>query len=121
MDRTGSMELWPKLLAGVVPGKMTVRQWCEEQGVSLNEYYYWRRRIRAVAAANPPKARPLSSEGRAWLTVQIDEPIVAPVAPSRLSVCITLEGYPGAAIDVVPGFDPSLLRAVVEALRSRSC
>ena len=116
MDSTGTVQLWRKLLASVVPGEMTVRQWCEGQGVSLHQYYYWRRRVTALAEAKTQEAHPPTAGKHAWLPVEIAEPTAAPVAPSRLTVCIA-----GAAIDVAPGFDPSLLRAVVEALGAQPC
>jgi hypothetical protein len=121
MDNTGSIALWRRLLASVVPGEMTVRQWCEKQGVSLHQYYYWRRRIAAAEDEKTAEGGPSSRNARAqpWLSVEVAEP--ASAASGEITVRITLEGYPGASIELQPGFNPVLLRAVVRALATDAC
>lgn len=86
---------------------MTVRQWCDQQGITEHQYYYWRRRIAAVADEK-------SAEGR-WLAVKVTEP-AAPNVPGGLIVRIA-----GAAIELQSGFDPIMLRAVVRALAAEPC
>jgi hypothetical protein len=118
MDKTGSIALWRKLLSSIAPGEMTVRQWCDRQGVSLHQYYYWRRRIAAVADEKTAEAKPSSRNARVqpWLAVEVVEPMAAPATSEKLTLQIA-----GAAIDLQPGFDPSLLRAVVRALGADPC
>jgi hypothetical protein len=121
MDRTGSIGLWRRLLSSVVPGAMTVRQWCDEQGVTLHQYYYWRRRVAAVADEKTAEGRPSSPRVQSWLAVEVLEPAPIPAPCGGVTVRVTLEGYPGAAIELQPGFDPTMLRAVVHALVVGPC
>ena len=100
-------QVWRKRLDDFAQSGLSVRKWCEAHGCSKNQYTYWRRRL-----ANSDSAR----AGSAWLPVQIIEPAPAPASLARLTVRIA-----HAAIDVEPGFDPALLRAVVEALGTLPC
>lgn len=99
-------DLWRQRLADLSQSGLSVRQWCEHNGVSKSTYGYWRRKL---AEANSTQ-----SEGRGWITVAHDRS--APTASRGLTVRIA-----GAAIDVETGFDPSLLRAVVLALGNERC
>jgi hypothetical protein len=108
VNNTGSLEVWRRLLSTVVPGEMTVRQWCDQQGITEHQYYYWRRRIAAAADEK-------TAEGR-WLAVKVTEPTPAPTVPGGVTVRIA-----GAAIELQSGFDPSMLRAVVRALSADPC
>ncbi len=108
MSDNGTAYVWRRLLDNFTPGEMTVREWCDREGVSLHQYYYWRRKL---AAANTGK-----SQNGQWLAVKVLDPTPNPPTPSKLTVQIA-----GAAIDLQPGFDPALLRAVVEALGAQPC
>jgi hypothetical protein len=121
MDRTGSVALWRRLLASVVPGEMTVQQWCEQQGVTHHQYYYWRRRVAAVTDEKTAEGRSSSARVQPWLPIEVVEPTAVPTPSGGVTVRITLEGYPGAAIELQPGFDPTMLRGVVHALATGPC
>jgi hypothetical protein len=116
MDRTGSISLWRRLLASVVPGEMTVQQWCEQQGVTQHQYYYWRRRVAAVADKTTTDGRPSSARVQPWLAVEVVEPAAIPAPSGGVTVRVA-----GTAIELQPGFDPALLRAVVHALATGPC
>jgi transposase-like protein len=116
MDRTGSIKLWRRLLASVVPGEMTVQQWCEQQGVTQHQYYYWRRRVAAVADEKTAEGQPSFARVQPWLAVEVVEPTSVPTPSGGVTVRVA-----GAAIELHPGFDPAMLRAVVNALAVRPC
>ena len=102
MSEGGRLEEWRRRLEGFVPGEMSVRQWCQRQGVSEYQYHYWRRRV----AADPRDG--------GWLCVDV---VQAPASGSGGgSVHVA-----GATIQVQAGFDPAMLRAVVRALQAPSC
>ena len=94
---------WRERLEDYAQSEMTVQEWCDFNGVSTHQYYYWRRRLAAPAPKTAAKG--------GWQTVNIVDPPPILSAKSRISLHIA-----GAAIEVAPGFDPSLLRAVVSAL-----
>ena len=108
MAREELAKIWHKRLDDFAQSGLSVRKWCEVKGVSKYQYTYWRRRL-----ADPGTEK---STEAGWLPIQIVEPAPVPVSPARLSVRIA-----HAAIDVEAGFDPALLRAIVEALGGQPC
>ena len=100
--------VWRRLLERFTPGEMTVHEWCDQQGVSTNQYYYWRRRLKAANTATP--------QNENWLAVEVLDPTPIPTTPSGVSVRIAV-----AAIELQSGFDPAMLRAVVAALGGQPC
>jgi transposase-like protein len=104
MSDNGTANVWRRLLESFTPGEMTVREWCEQQGVSEHQYYYWRRRITA-----PPK--PTAAPETQWIAVEVSAPAPVPTNSSGLTLRIA-----GAEIQIQSGFDPILLRTVVHAL-----
>ena len=101
-------EVWRERLGDLAQSGLSVRKWCEVNGYSKSQYTYWRRRL-----ANSDTAK---TGGAAWLPVQVIAPPPSPASPALLTVRVA-----HAAIDVEPGFDPALLRAVVHALRTLPC
>ena len=102
------LEEWCKRLGGFVPGKVSIRQWCRQHGVSEFQFHYWRRR---VAASTPAR-----TEGAGWLAVDVREDTPRPATTGGVSVRVA-----GATIEVEAGFDAGMLRAVVAALQAPSC
>lgn len=93
---------WRIRLEDFAESEMTVQAWCDFNRLSTHQYYYWRRRL----AAKTDKAA-----NARWMAVDVlDTPPVS-TPPSAITLHIA-----GAAIEVSPGFDATLLRAVVGAL-----
>ena len=93
---------------------MTVQDWCGFNRVSTYQSYYWRRKIAAadIAKTEPPAAS--TAQTHSWLAVgPVDN---EPTPPGGLTVRIA-----GAAIELQPDFNPTLLRAVVRALATGLC
>ena len=99
-------EQWRERLASCSSSGMGVGEWCAQHLVSEHQYYRWRRRL-----AGPP-SRPAQEKHTSWVALG-----VAPDAPA--SVITVRIGK--AVIDVQPGFDPALLRALVSALEASPC
>ena len=109
MDRAALRQVWRKRIDDLVRSGLSVRAWCERNGVTRNQTRYWQRQF-AERDSDPD-----TSNGQ-WLPVEIIDHIPSPSRTSRLTVRIA-----GAAIDIEPGFDPVLLRSVVSALGSQPC
>ena len=99
---------WRERLQDYAQSEMTVREWCDFNGVSTHQYFYWRRRLAGATAKTG--AYP------AWQSVDILDPLPLSTAQASLNVHIA-----GAHIEVTPGFDPALLRAIVAALGTPAC
>ncbi len=93
---------WRERLERFAAGRQTVDDWCAREGVTPHQYRYWRRRLNGAPL--------LGADGGPWVALNVREP-----DPSCSGSGITLR-IAGAAIDVNPGFDPALLRGVVQAL-----
>ena len=109
MTDTALHEAWRKRLEGFDDSGMTAQRWCDKNGISLDRFYFWRRRFRD--ATQPPAAQP-----NGWAVLQIAPSAAPPAAPGAIAVRIG-----AVSIEVQPGFDPHHLRAVVRALENSPC
>ena len=110
MSKAGKREEWVGRLASYEGGGLSQRQWCEENGVPLHQFAYWRGRLKQQAEGQVTPAgwcavaiQGKSSDGR------VDSRGIA--HQSGLTVLVG-----SAAIHVERGFDAGLLREVVRAL-----
>jgi len=99
---------WQERLDDFAESQTTVQEWCDFNGVSIYQYYYWRRRL---AAANSQQ-----SANPTFLALDVVDTAPLPTASGGITIRIA-----GAAIEVTTGFDPAMLRAVVGALATPSC
>jgi hypothetical protein len=108
MSREGLSSLWRERFERFAADKQNIGAWCEAQGVAVHQFYYWRRRL-----ATAPQT---SDNAGAWCVVDFVE--TAPPAASTAGITLHIGS---ASIDLQVGFDPSLLRAVVQALETNPC
>jgi len=96
---------WMERLADYRASGLTMRAWCEERQVSFHKLRYWLRTTKrnesvpAVAASFVPLAVSEAAETGALLVVRVGE----------------------TRIELEPGFNPQLLRDVVQALKGLAC
>ena len=107
MSRQELAQEWKERLEDFSLSEMTVQQWCDFNGVSPYQYYYWKRRLAITLKDN--------SQIPHFLALGV---VSAP--PPQASGGVTIR-IAGAAIEVVAGFDPDTLRAVVYALAAQPC
>lgn len=107
MSRQELANEWKERLEDFSLSEMTVQQWCDFNGVSPYQYYYWKRRLASTQKDNTqiPHFLPLG---------------VLSATPSKDPGGVTIR-IAGATIEVAAGFDPHRLRAVVEALGTQPC
>ena len=98
---------WRDRLEDFALSEMTVQQWCDFNALPVHQYYYWRRRL-----ANPKTDH---NDNPTWMVLSVVEPAPLPTLPG-----LTLH-IAGAQMQITPGFDPALLRAVVGALATPAC
>ncbi|MCX6382349.1 MAG: IS66 family insertion sequence element accessory protein TnpB [Armatimonadetes bacterium] len=99
---------WRERLEDFAQSEMTVQAWCDFNRVSLHQYYYWRRRLKASETNHATNG--------SWMSVSVVDTPPIPTTPNRVTLRIA-----GAEIEVTPDFDPRLLRAVVQALAVEPC
>jgi len=105
------------LLQGPGPGQ-TIRAYCEQVGVSEQNFYRWRQRL-----ADPTRAeRPITARRRRRPELQ-DAPLFVPVevahTPTPNSIELILKN--GQVVRVLPGFDAATLAQLVAVLEGPSC
>jgi transposase-like protein len=101
---------WRELLGDQRSSGMSVKEWCESEGISTNTYYYWRKRLSVASAASSAPASPLAP---GWLPVTLDE---APSCSSGLTLRVGR-----VFVDVSRGFDAGLLSSLLNVLEARRC
>jgi transposase-like protein len=99
-ERDALRRLWASLVEEFRASGLGQAAWCRQHGYKVRQLQYWLRKFRATDAA--------ASEAPTWLPV--------PVAPSTDFPESLVVRVGAAAIDIRPGFNPDLLRAVVRTL-----
>mgnify|MGYP003292460198 CR=1 FL=1 len=93
---------WAQVVSRCRGSGMSVRQWCQENGVNISSYYKWQRKVYAAAQAQ--------QESR---FVE-----VTPVQPAAVSGVAVTVRIAGAELDIHSGADVATVEAVLRAVKS---
>ena len=110
---------WAKIIADCQSSPLTVKAWCEANGICPKTYYYWLRKVRKRTLENLPACQnddPAKVPAENPLTFGKLE-VQPPLRGMQAAVVVHL---PRATIEVATGTDQQTLEAVFLALRS-SC
>ncbi|SMF25568.1 hypothetical protein SAMN02744102_02225 [Paenibacillus barengoltzii] len=104
MRKEDRQQEWMERLADYRASGLTMRAWCEARQVSFHKLRYWLRATKQqesapAAASFVPLTVSEAAETGASLVVRVGE----------------------ARIELEPGFNPQLLRDVVQALKGLAC
>ena len=109
------LQHWAKLIAECQSSQMTVKAWCEQQGIVPKTYYYWLRKVRERALENAPvpvnSTAPATTEPPVKLRKLEVKP---PVSGMQAAVIVHL---PQATVEVAQGTDQQTVEAVLLALK----
>ena len=105
-DREQLRQLWAARIADDRSSGLTMAAWCARHQIRVDQLKYWlyRRKLQTPPSSTAPTAGPR------FLPLTVTEP-----SPS-LTVRVG-----SVHIDLKPGFDPHLLKAVVRALEETPC
>jgi hypothetical protein len=101
-SREATRQLWVERLTRFATAEQSVVAFCAAEGVSVNSFFYWKRRLAGPAGA--PDAEPC------FLPVRVTSP--APVE-------VVLPG--GTTLRLSPGCDLAFVRSLLDALAGASC
>lgn len=106
---------WARLIAECQSSQMTVKAWCEQQGIVPKTYYYWLRKVRERALENVPvPASSIVPAAESPVKLRKLE-IKSPVSGMQAAVIVHL---PQATVEVAQGTDQQTVEAVLLALKS---
>jgi hypothetical protein len=97
--------LWEQRLAEFESSETSIKAWYQEQGIRVNQFYYWRRKLRSKAVK---KEQPVK-----WLSLAVDNGKQGRIYPESIAVHIGQ-----VTIEVSRGFDQHLLREIVQVLQT---
>lgn len=103
-------EKWIKLIKSYNESGLSIRKWCEENGVSPTQYYYWLRVIREET---------LIKAGTLAVTGQTQFAEIKPIKEESKSygkgICAVLRSN-GNEIEVLNNADPNTLEIILRIL-----
>lgn len=112
------LQRWKMLIKDRMNSKLKILEWCEQNNVSKDAYYYWLKQIRieAVAEANSKFNKPVISESNSFVEIQ-------PVASSNMASAANksrpsavIRGN-GLEIELFEVASPTFIRQLMEAVR----
>jgi hypothetical protein len=89
---------WRARFAAHGSSGLSVTDWCASEGIPVNNYYYWRKRVSLSTSASAP----------GWI----------PLTPADLKSPVLTLRVGRVSVDVAPDFDPCLLRRVLATLEA---
>ena len=133
------MRYWKKAILDCKASSLTVREFCQDNGLNVHAYYYWQRQIRkemldeqARDAALPENmAQPMEQETPAPPKRASNTPDIVPLSAAlnildtesvglpAANPLVTIR-YAGIAIDVRAGTTPELIHLVMSAIREEA-
>ena len=104
---------WSQRVADCRQSGMSVKRWCDENGVSPKTYYTWQKKVFSVMVEQ--QKLQLEAEGREGCFVELPAPQAIQQTPSDLVARVQVGQ---ASINIYSGADPELAQALVQALKS---
>ena len=93
---------WAQIVSRCRGSGLSVRQWCQENGINTSSYYKWQRKVYAAAQAQ--------QESRF-----VEVTPVQPAAVGNVAVTVRIAG---AELDIHSGADAATVEAVLRAVKS---
>ena len=107
---------WREVLRDWQQGGLKPRAFCDQRGLTIGSFSYWRYRIRRLDGppATPAKEASPKCRKQAFIPVRLSASSIRPAA-----IEVVLRG--GRTLRVAKGADEALLRMVVGVLEGASC
>lgn len=109
---------WKALIQDRMNSKLKILEWCKQNNVTKDAYYYWLKQVRieAFPEVNSKLSRPVIKESNSFVEIQpVASSIVAPVSiSSKPSATIRINGL---EIDLFDNASPAFIRQLMEAAR----
>lgn len=112
-------EHWRRVLARQRQSGLTMAAFCRREGIKPSPLSWWSRELgRRDGAQHKTVARKTRRKSRRPAFVPVHVIAAAPSAGTSVVEVVTRGGH---VVRLQPGFDPAMLRGVIEALEGLSC
>ncbi len=111
LKHQANLQKWAAAIQECRGSGMTVKAWCQEQGVTSTTYYRWEREL--VGIAGKSRNKPQSTGAVAFAELPVPRQQCRTVSEQAATVHIR-----DVAIDIYPGMDGELLKTLLEAVQS---
>jgi putative transposase len=101
---------WAQVMRERTESGLSIKEFCRQVGICGNTYFYWQRRLRTIACAEPKLPVEQSAAAQGWVTLSNAE-------TSSVTGNITVE-IGGCRITVDENTDTALLAKVCRALKT---
>ena len=108
---------WQRVLKTHSASGLTVKRFCEDEGLAVWRFYSWRKKLRG--SVKSPTSSQATSADQTSVKPESRFKQIAEISPSPVPLRIE---FPDGILLHVPGHhDPALLQRVIDLLRERSC
>jgi hypothetical protein len=115
LNHQANLTHWQQLIYECRHSGMTVKAWCEAQGISIKTYYYRQHRV-WQAAQNLQTSSALPAVTIVETIIPCAPPIGTIMKPGSSTPSLILRKDKWT-VEVASGFDPALLRLVLRAVK----
>ncbi len=113
------IEHWTRLIGDQQSSGLSMAAWCRTQTIPFSTFDYWRRQIFPVPSAKNVARSPKNHPSPEWLSVSLSGgPSVISASGNSTPDMLCLR-VGKVSVDVVPGFNSTLLADVLCVLESR--
>ena len=110
------LQRWKALIQDRMNSNLKIMEWCEQNNVSKDAYYYWLKQIRIEAVAEVKVKRPVISESNSFVEIQPTASSVVASAPIRSRPSAIIRGN-GLEIELFDDAAPTFIRMLMETVR----
>ena len=103
---------WSQRVADCRQSGMSVKRWCDENGVNTKTYYTWQKKVFSVMVEQ--QKLQLEAEGQEGCFVELPAPQQIQQAPSDLVASVQAGQV---SVNIYSGADPKLAQALMQALK----
>lgn len=97
--------LWEKRFSEYEASGQSIVSWCKEQSIKVNQFYYWRRKLRLDQVEKGQTVK--------WLSVDLDPGKQKSYDTDFISIHVGQ-----VTIELKKGFDQQLLREIIQVLHT---
>ena len=105
------LQQWAAVIQDCRSSEMMIKDWCEQNNITRDRYYYWQRKVREAACESLTKQDP-DSQSFAEIPTVLTRATITDPFHAELTILVA-----DSVISVNRSTDPLLLKTVIEVLK----